>query len=181
MLSFEEFKNFYQEKKRLPEIIIYNKEKLLNEEQLKGKYKKYCKIITNKEIKLKKDFEKYKLKSIIKIDNRWNNLKKELIKRDNNKCRLIDILSDKEYQELKENDLCKFRKILDMAHIISRSNNIKLKYNIDNVILLNRYSHSCLDKFCNPINGKQITKDEYETWWIRIIGKDLYFKLKDKE
>ena len=48
----------------------------------------------------------------------------------------------------------------------------------DNVILLNRKSHDWIDSGLSPITGKNISKEELEYFWIRIIGQDLYNKLK---
>lgn len=157
----------------------------LNEIQLASRFKKY----EASELKRKQRCEKQREKSQAKkleslksrsyIDLEWEKVRAEVYVRDNGRCRLIECLDFDEFQELKQNS-GGLHKGVDPAHVLRRSEAPSLIYNKDNVALLNRFSHSCLDQFRNPINGKPIKKEEYVYWWKRIIGEDLYKKLLDK-
>jgi hypothetical protein len=57
-----------------------------------------------------------------------------------------------------------------------------LCYDANNIVLLNRWSHSNLDNMKNPISGHSINKEQHRLWWERILkGNPLQYKyLKDK-
>jgi len=111
-------------------------------------------------------------------DKEWKLLKKRVSIRDKGKCRLIKILDFKEYLMLRTITNNQGLNILDPAHVFPVSLYPWMCYLDDNVILLNRKSHDWIDSGLSPITGKNISKEELEYFWIRIIGQDLYNKLK---
>jgi hypothetical protein len=108
-------------------------------------------------------------------DEKWKEVKRLVNERDSH-CRLLDVITAKEYITLQK----KARRLLshcDPAHILPVSVYPHLCYVVENVILLNRYSHDMLDSCRSPITGEPITKEERDGWWKRIIGEDVYLKL----
>ena len=69
--------------------------------------------------------------------------------------------------------------IIDVAHVIPRSHSPKLKDNPLNLVFLNRYSHSHIDAIRSPIDGTNISREEWTTWWIRIVGKYIWEHLNN--
>jgi len=86
-------------------------------------------------------------------------------------CRLLKVLTSDEFSEWGKNNHG-IGNILDAAHVFGKNAFPWMRYNIRNVVTLNRFSHSCLDKGKSPINGKTISKEQQKVWWIRIVGKD---------
>lgn len=103
-------------------------------------------------------------------DAQWMGVQERVWKRDNAKCRLISLLSADDYRTLVQNS-GGLHKVLDCAHIKSRGSHPELKYEVDNVVLLNRFSHSMLDSGRHPLTGKACTPEERDYWWMRIITK----------
>ena len=70
---------------------------------------------------------------------------------------------------------------LDPAHYIAVSENPNIMYMPENIVMLNRYSHTNLDSCRNPITGEPITKAEALRWWDRILrgNKVQYNYLKE--
>jgi hypothetical protein len=104
-------------------------------------------------------------------------IRQECRKRDKNQCRLMKILTCNEMRELINNSIPLLLHRLDCAHVFGKNAYPKMRYLIDNVVLLNRVSHSWLDVGKSPINGKSITIEEKRVWWERIVGKKVYNKL----
>lgn len=169
--TFKEFIDYYEKTGRIPNDFSYRKNKL-NETQLKSKYEKYLKKL-NKEQE-KREENKYT------IDERWEELKAQL---DLEHCQLIKKLqSEDRFEALKE---LKFNaswliKTIDPAHIFPRSGYPELKYDVDNVVPLNRYSHSCIDTMRDPINGNMIDKETQQLFWKYIVGDITYNKLEKR-
>jgi len=103
-----------------------------------------------------------------KDDIQWQSLKENVTKRDKEYCRLVKILSVQEAYLLIEKAGSQL-KILDPAHYRARSERPDLKYVPENVVLLNRFSHGNLDDCKHPITGKNISRQERNDWWIRIL------------
>ena len=110
-------------------------------------------------------------------DLKWNEIRAIVFARDNYKCRLISLLSKSELEELIHNAQYLIN-IVDPAHILRRSVFPQLKYESNNIILLNRYSHSQLDQFKNPITGKYMNKELTLFYWKKIIGDTQLNQLK---
>lgn len=167
LLSEEEYFDYYYEHGKCIDDLFNNKAKF-NEKQLKTRYKKYV-------IKSQAKEEKNK----IKRDEKWDELKVNIP----NKCALISkLVSDKRYSEaqmIREKGTFLVDTI-DGAHVISRQKAPFMKYDIDNVVPLNRYSHSMLDFLKNPIYGTPISVEDQEQWWIYIIGEERWNRLNKK-
>lgn len=100
-------------------------------------------------------------------DLEWKKTREQVFRRDNNKCRLLRVLTLSEARELFKN-ASNMINILDPAHIIPVSSRPDLCYEPLDICTLNRYSHECLDSCRNPVNGKHITREERDNWWLRI-------------
>lgn len=116
-------------------------------------------------------------------DKEWQALKKDVFKRDRGVCRLCRILTAQEMTLLQWNAGSRI-KIIDPAHVLGVGPHPEVKYELQNVVSLNRYSHDMLDTFKDPITGKRIDKETHTMWWKRIIGgieyQDLLNLSKEK-
>ena len=110
-------------------------------------------------------------------DRLWQDVKAKVRTRDKNRDRLAITLSMKDYLILKKNAGSLINR-LDPAHILSVGSRPDLCYVPWNVVLLNRYSHECLDSFRHPVTGKAITKEEAMEWWKRIAGEAQWAQLQ---
>lgn len=104
-------------------------------------------------------------------DKEWKKVKEEVKKRDKGLDRMIRICTPVEFVILKRN-AGPLLNILDPAHIIAVSENLSGTYLPFNIITLDRWSHTCLDEFKDPITGKNITKEEVNKWWKRLLHGD---------
>jgi len=169
MMPLEEFILFYNEKGYFPFQTSIKKSKRYNRREFESKYKSYIKFEKRKLEKFQQSFQK---------DEKWESLKEEVHKRDIS-CQFLKCLNLIEHSIIIK-DLWGFNLILDCAHIIGRARSNKLKYDIDNVVLLTRYAHSNIDKYIDPITGKSMTEEERDLWWVRIVGKERFEKLIQK-
>lgn len=69
---------------------------------------------------------------------------------------------------------------IDRAHVFGRGSNPHMKYDVDNVVWLNRWSHNNLDQSKDPITGKTISAEKVEQWWRYIVGDERYDRLDRK-
>ena len=183
--TYEEFRDYYFKNKRFPNGAYVNRDKTLNDNQLKSKYATYVKSIERQELNRQKQFEKQKEKrqsdyeNKTYIDEKWEVCKKEVWERDKGKCQLLDITYPEELvrYDLKGLLNCKEFSQLDVAHVFGKGAYPKMKYITDNMILLSRVFHSRLDNYCDPFTGKPIDKDTHTLWWRDIVGDELYDKL----
>lgn len=167
MLSEEAFYQMYYKTGKLPGDIGVRKNKL-TEKQLQRKWVQYQNRELNRAEK-KKSQKNQK-------DERWEEIRAGLGKN----CRLVSRL-----YELGLNDALGelntnagwLIKTIDGAHYKSRSRFPMLIYYPDNVVPLNRFSHSMLDQYRDPINGDPITKEEHEQWWELILGEEAFSRI----
>jgi hypothetical protein len=174
-ISFEE----YYEKYRTTGFLLSGKrfkkpEKNLNDNQLKTQYKLHIRKLEKIEQTI--EYAKENLPSDITKDQI---IQQECLKRDRNRCRLMGILTYNEMRELVNNSIPLLLNKLDCAHVFGKNAYPKMRYVIDNVVLLNRVSHNWLDSGKSPINGKTITVEEKQVWWERIAGKKIYNRLSE--
>jgi len=167
--SFEEFESFYIEKRYLPND-IGRRENKLNERQLKSRFEKYLQSEEKKQLR----FERL----ISKDNNReWEELKSNL---DLTQCLLIEKLLENNYRsavvELK-NNAAHLINVIDPAHVFGKGAHPHMKYDLDNVVPLNRFSHSMLDQNRDPISGEQISSEDKSGWWMFIVGNKTYQEL----
>ena len=167
MLSEEDFYRMYRETGRLPGDIGNRKNKL-TDKQLQRKWIQYQNRELNRAEKKKSQQNQ--------MDERWEEIKKGLGK----SCRLIQRLYEAGYNDalrgLNDNSGWLI-KTIDGAHYKSRSRYPFLVYYPDNIVPLNRYSHTMLDQYKSPITGESITKEEHEEWWRFILGKEVYDRI----
>lgn len=179
MRSYEEFLNFYEDHKKFPNG-IYCPAKSLNEARLKTKYKAYVRSET-KRIERNKKSRGKQMQKVIEKDQSWEETKQRFYEKRGKDS--WDFLLERLPANLKIqliNNSNGLWKILDPAHILPKDIYPELKYNEDNIVWLNRYSHSNLDNLLNPITGKPINKHLREVWFIYMIGIEVYEKLLEK-
>lgn len=177
MFSYEEFQAFYEKNGRCVND-IQPRNNSLNSTQLKTRYKRY---VESENKKAERAFEQYRkaIQKSQKVDVRdlkWEHLRYDILNRDRNECRYMQILSYDEYMELKIKG-GSFTKQIDIAHVLSRGAYPQLKYEPENLVALNRYSHSMLDQNKHPIYGTPITYDRKMEIWVDILGREQYYML----
>ena len=94
----------------------------------------------------------------------------EVLERDKRKCWLWEVLTQEQKQfilEVYPYEYAHLSKILDVCHIVPRSQSKNLKYDIDNVIICSRYFHTLLDKLKHPVTQSNISSDERRDWFLR--------------
>lgn len=113
-------------------------------------------------------------------DKKWQQVK-EIVRNRDKTDRILKAISTQEYLILKKNAKHLIN-VLDPAHYIPVSKDSSLCYKSYNIVLLNRYSHTNLDYCKHPITGENITKEEVQIWWEKILktDKDQYMYLKHK-
>jgi hypothetical protein len=178
LLNFEQYKSYYSKNGHL--LGRLKTKKSLNDAQILSGYEAYIKSEQKRYESKERQIENSKIKKEIKVDEKWIEVRKQVEERDNFKCRLMSILTSEELKELKENS-GGLHLILDPAHFLRRSQYPKMIYDIDNIVLLNRASHTWLDQFRNPLNGKYIGPTQSFDWWIKIIGTEKILKLMKKK
>lgn len=162
MFTKEEYFSYYFEKgKTVDQIDIPNNK--LNERQLERKYQNY----------VKKNSKKFFVN-----DEEWEKLV-QLVRWRDGSCKFIKTLSKTEREILKEKSNGAW-KTEDPAHVFGKGSFPFLKYDPENVYLINRWSHSCLDNCLHPIYGTQISREERDNFWKKIIGESIFKKLKEK-
>lgn len=166
MMSLEEFKLFYKERGFLPNDVVRRKNPL-NEKQIITRYNKFLKSEEKrKERMLRNSF-----------DEKWEEFKLTL---DLSECSLLKkfrkLQCQTELEFLIENS-GNLIKVIDPAHVFSKGAYPHLKYEKENVVALNRWSHSCLDSRKHPVYGGPISEEEYVFWWKFIVGEERYQKL----
>lgn len=168
MMTYEAYKDFYRKYGKTP-YQINSPKNSLNEKQLMSRYHKYCK-------KVEKDRDK--MISNDTIDYYWLEIRSAAFKRDNYTCQLSFFIPD-EYKEHLQN-LQKAFPQLDPCHIFGKGSYPWMKYDIDNIVILNRVFHSRLDTNRHPFTNELITLIEKEDIWKRIVGNERFESLKKK-
>jgi aminopeptidase C len=129
-ISFED----YCEKYHSTGILLagkYQKKptKALNDNQLKTYYNTHIK-------KLEKiEYAKANSPSDITKDQI---IRQECVKRDRGRCRLMSVVTQNEMRELINNSIPLLLHKLDTAHVFGKNAYPKMRYVLDNVVLLNR-------------------------------------------
>jgi hypothetical protein len=111
-------------------------------------------------------------------DTRWLESKKLVRTRDSNSCRLLRIITAKQYMLLRKRAGSLLSQ-LDVAHIHPVSKKPEMMYETCNMVLLNRYSHSMLDSYRDPIKGDPISYEEAYDWWKKIVGDSQWVSLEN--
>ena len=105
-------------------------------------------------------------------DKAWRSVKARVRERDK-VDRIFKILSLKEAMILRKSAGPQLN-ILDSAHYIAVSENPSLIYDENNIILFNRFSHTNLDSFKDPVDGHSITREEVRMWWERLLKGNIH-------
>ena len=171
--SFTEFKNDYEAEGFIDKMCSrYYPLKKLNPKQLSRYYlqyvKKWDKAHGDNILEKSEDVsEDSKLSAFAR-------------KRDNG-CRLLKVLTEEELAEWQVNNNG-IGLILDAAHVFGKNAFPWMRFDENNVVTINRFSHNCLDMSKSPINGKSITDAQRVAWWQRIAGSDWkYLEMRTKE
>jgi len=166
--SLPQFTENYNEKGVIDKVsyFCYPKKKL-NSKQIQRYYSQYVKKWE------KEQSRKYSKDNLVddKEQSEDSKLSAFVRKRDGNRCRLIDKMTIYELMEWGVNHNGQGL-ILDAAHVFGKNTYPWMRFDSKNVVLLNRYSHFCLDRGKSPVNGKRITKEQQNEWWQRIVGKE---------
>jgi len=155
-IDFEAFKKLCERGTCLRRTLLSkNCKQLYKQQQCYLKYQR----------KVEKQFEN-------QVDEEWEKVKKIVFERDNNECQLLKKLNKEQLSIFYSKAIPNLVKVIDPAHYKSRGSFLDLKYEPDNVVVINRISHSRLDIGKSPIDGKTITKEEWHQWWELILGKE---------
>jgi hypothetical protein len=159
--SYEDFKDDYEKYHYIDKVSNRSyPQKPLNEKQLQRHYLRYVK-------KWNKAYGSGVLEEV-KEQSGDSKLSAFVRERDGG-CRLLKSLSAEERAEWQENQNG-LGGILDAAHVFGKGAFPWMRFDEKNVVVLNRFSHNCLDSGKSPINGKAITDVQRKAWWRRIAG-----------
>lgn len=178
-MTWEEFLDFYESNGRTP-TQQKKPNRLLNENQLRTKYDKYLKSVEKEEARRQRLMAKVKSTTDWYSDEEWEQVKAEVFKRDHYDCQLLEVLNNEELTEIKNRAGKLFLGIVDPAHVFGKGAYPHMRYDPDNIIIINRYSHSLLDNRKHPVYGRPLTAEEHEGWWRRILGNKRYDRLLQK-
>lgn len=197
MKTLEEFISYYKETNRFILPIVNYSKKPLTDKQLESKYKEYCK-------KVEKQNEKREEKM---IDNKIKMYEKMMNGENGNKSEYANDVEETMKNVHEKNDISCYRKfydslehwqkkilddnlwlcpkknrtyVFDGCHILDRGKHSKLADDEDNIVLLPRYLHKCLDDYINPFTSKIMKKEEHDNLWICIIGEERWNRLLKK-
>jgi hypothetical protein len=166
--SYSEFKEYYEEDGFIDKVSTrYYPLKALNPKQIQRYYLQYV-----------RKCDKAYGKNDVKEQSEDSKLSAFVRERDEG-CRLLKVLTAEEYAEWKKNNNG-LGGILDAAHVFGKGAFPWMRYNKNNVVTLNRFSHVCLDMGKSPVNGQMASVNEIQQWWRRIIGDDVYNQLKEE-
>ena len=115
---------------------------------------------------LKKNKEKEIKNNIFVVNVQWEVCKQKVHQRDKT-CRIEFLLTVEELQHIIEhyqNGYTFLNRILDVAHLIPRSQKPKLMYDLDNLVLISRYFHTLIDQFKHPVYQHKISSEERLNW-----------------
>ena len=114
-----------------------------------------------------------------KDDKEWQNVKKFVFERDKNKCRFMSIIPAKDASKIRKIAPSTMLRVLDPAHVIAVGVCSHLVYEPRNIVTLCRWVHECLDNCKSPITGNMISKEERDSYWIKIVGSVTYGTLQE--
>jgi hypothetical protein len=157
--SFFEFKHDFDQRGFIDKVCTrYYPSKQLNLKQIQRYYAQY----------VKKWNRTYC--GVVKEQSADSKLSAKVRERDCG-CRLLKILTAEERAEWEKNHNG-LGGILDAAHIFGKAAFPRMRFDEKNIVLLNRFSHDCLDRGKSPINGKILTDSQRKMWLQRIAGED---------
>lgn len=179
--SYEAFEQDYKKYRYVDKVSSrYYPQHSLNEKELKSYYEQYVKKWHATSIKIKKTVKSTtsaKIQKDQKKEKSKDMLLYETVIRRDKTCRLLAILTPLE-REIWKRHQNRLGHILDGAHVFGKGAYPWMRYEAKNIVLLNRFSHSCLDTGKSPIDGHQISFEEKEAWWQRIVGVEEWYFLE---
>ena len=175
MIKFHEYKAYYVRNGRTINGLP-GRTRPLSDSELQKKYAKFTRTL--KKAEDKKIVTGQKKIITRKVDEKWEETKIESRKLYGKKCLLMSQLSGVEIDTLLQNS-GGLHQTIDPAHVFGKGAHPHMKYVADNVVPLNRFSHSMLDQQKDPITGKPISRKELDEYWEFIVGKEVYESLKD--
>lgn len=106
-------------------------------------------------------------------DIKWEEVCQQVDYRDCDCLIWNKVLTEEEKQFVKENfDYeMNFLKILDHCHIISRSEDKSLMYDMNNIFLAKRFFHQRFDQYKDLVTGQKMDKERRDWWKGRIENK----------
>jgi hypothetical protein len=196
MIELDKFKESCSKKRCLRQT-MYNTKICITNYKQEDCYKKY--LTKQEKDKAKQDeknairsaeIEEYKRKKkagekieYVDNDTEWTKTSQLVKERDNNQCRLWNVLTEeeKDYCNTEQKQTIHFNKIKGSAHVIARSGSKNLFYELKNLYLLGWGFHFRMDNMQNPLTGKPATKEEIDSWWIRIVGIETWNWLQENK
>ena len=169
-MTFEQYKGIYEKTGRLPNTLP--RKNPYSEVELERKYEKY---VDSQE----RSMSKPRKAPSQKVDSDWEETKNESRKIYGANCLLLSRISTDTYRDIEDRS-GGLHRIVDPAHVFPKGAFPSLKYDPENVIPLNRYSHTMLDQHRHPVTGEYLSPEELEGWWVFLVGKSTYFRLKSR-
>ncbi len=169
LLELEEYTAYYHTYKRFPDGQYSNPDKVLNEQQILTKYKKYVSRTEKKATKTNSEY----VSNVFTAEEEARNLDKD--------CDVFwNSLSIEQYDIIKK-EMRKIKdfSIIDPCHIFSRGSSPQLADCVDNILMAPRAFHTFIDQYLNPFTEKHeaLTREQHDDIWISIIGIDRWNKL----
>jgi hypothetical protein len=167
--SFDDFQSNYEKFHYVDKVSTrYYPSKPLNEKQIQRYYRQYI-----------RKWNKANSETDVALREKSADLMvyEEVLARDKT-CRLFAVLtfSEREAWNRRQGGV---GGILDGAHVFGKGAYPWMRYESRNMVLVNRFSHSCLDLGKSPVDGHTISVEEKQMWWQRIIGKEEWDYLEE--
>ncbi len=159
VLSYDEFVAYFNKYGRFPRG-AYSRKRPPNEDELKHRYERYLRSEGRSE-----DYRSDKQRT------------EEVTPEGSRRCVLLNIVSNSDDEEILRHNAGHLLFILDRAHVFNKSSYPWMRYLSDNVVWLNRFSHTCLDTQCDPITGRSTTPEMISSWWQLLVGDERYERL----
>lgn len=171
ILTFEEFIEHYKRWGKCVNDISPSK-KPLSDDKLFIRYEKYL-IQENK-----------KLQKELKVDEEWIRVSSFVRDRDRGECQLlrnVDFILGVGAAQVIRNNSNGMCNIIDVAHIFGRGAYPHLKYDPENCVCLNRYSHTFIDLYKDPFEGRfSLSKADRMYYFSWMVGEEKIKKLQLK-
>ena len=165
MKSLDEYILFYKKTGRCLDATSLSSVKPLNDRQLATRYDRYAR---------REDAREEKLAGLRDRVNPDAELIRQCRDRDQS-CVFIKFLGDSPRIRELELKAGPFLTTLDVAHVFGKGAYPWMRRELENVVLLNRYSHSMVDQGKHPIDGTPMDPYAKESFWFGLftVGSNL--------
>jgi len=177
VLSEEEYIDYYNTNNRFPNSQYSSPTKKYNSAQLKSKYQKYLKSEKKREERSTRQVERQENKEYTLSEYQQSIIlaEEQVLKEDPTHALFWSVWTEEEKETIKQGGkLIGEYNTFDPMHIISRSQSRKLACDPLNIIYGARYFHTCIDSYINPFTKKNMSKEERDHLWIRLIGIERF-------